>query len=1005
MKKILLAAFLPLSLMLAAQERETIWPEGRMPDAQAHQIAAMTDEAGAPGFNPADHRTAYLEWFGAPAESNGGCMILISGGSYQCCCDVNLVKEWGERFTALGFQCVNFVYRTPRPVGLPIYQTAWEDGQRAVRMVRSQAAKRGFDPEKIGTISMSAGSHLALLLATSSQTEAYGRTDEIDDIPCHINWAIVNAPAYVTTDGENGDPAQRQGIGPDVKVSDCFKFDGKTCPMSLHHGGEDPYTPSGSTLVYKELHRRGIPAELHLYPGKGHGAFGLERGIEFINQMQFVKPAGKEVPIMDRYGSDRDRVDFITQEIWPEGEMPNDGLDQVHPCIEWHIPLNRKTDAIQIIWSGGGYYGNSTDGFEVDPVRRYLNGRGMTVVTLRYRTPRPAPETGLAMHTPAWQDVQRAVRVVRHDARSHGCDPNQIGVMGSSAGGHLCLMGVTSSDQRSYLPIDDIDKLPCNVQWGIGIYPAYVLSDGLGEANARHGDGEDLYLAPEFNFDRHTAPMLFLHGDSDVYSSVGSVRVWEKMRSMGIQSELHTLATRNHCFQKTASPGTGSYTWLDRIGEFLDARLDDWWGHYTAPKDGQVLAKLDRWQDLKFGVIFHWGLYSIPGILESWGLCSESESEWEAAPRRERGMSVDEFRKWYWSLDSQMNPTAFNPSEWADIMKDAGMKYMVFTTKHHDGFCMYDSKYTDFKITNTPFGSDPRSNVTKEIFDAFRAKDFMIGAYFSKPDWHCKDYWSPDFVAPGRNHNYDRAVHPDWWRRFTDYTKNQLTEITSDYGNIDILWLDGGWLNGNDVELGEVIESARKRNPGLISVDRACRGEWENYQTPECQIPPAQFDFPWETCDVMAGWGWINNPHYLSKEKIISNLIEVVAKGGNYLLGVGPKPDGTIDGEAARILHGVGDWLRKYGDAIYGTRITADYHQGDVWFTAGKEDKTLNAIWAYKEGSVPQAIEWTGNVPAGKVTLVSTGKALKYRVEGDKVVITLPKNMPAESFALTFKTR
>ena len=119
-------------------------------------------------------------------------------------CDVQLIKEWRERFTELGFQCVNFVYRTPRPVDLPIYASAWEDGQRAVRMVRSEAQKRGFDPERIGTVSMSAGSHLALLLATSSQTPAYEKVDAIDDIPCHINWAIVNAPAYVTTDGENG---------------------------------------------------------------------------------------------------------------------------------------------------------------------------------------------------------------------------------------------------------------------------------------------------------------------------------------------------------------------------------------------------------------------------------------------------------------------------------------------------------------------------------------------------------------------------------------------------------------------------------------------------------------------------------------------------------------------------------------------------------------------------------------------------------------------------------
>lgn len=192
---ILLIVFALLSFSLTAGERETIWPKGKMPHRQEHQIAAMTDEAGRPGFNADKHRTAYLEWYEAPAadKRNGGCMILISGGSYECCCDIGLIKQWNERFTELGFQCVNFVYRTPRPVGLPIYQTAWEDGQRAVRMVRSQAGERGFDPEKIGVISMSAGSHLGLLLATSSQTPSYERVDNLDDIPCHLNWAIVNA--------------------------------------------------------------------------------------------------------------------------------------------------------------------------------------------------------------------------------------------------------------------------------------------------------------------------------------------------------------------------------------------------------------------------------------------------------------------------------------------------------------------------------------------------------------------------------------------------------------------------------------------------------------------------------------------------------------------------------------------------------------------------------------------------------------------------------------------
>ena len=141
--------------------------------------------------------------------------------------------------------------------------------------------------------------------------------------------------------------------------------------------------------------------------------------------------------------------------------------------------------------------------------------------------------------------------------------------MGYSAGGHLTLMGVTSSLHNSYIPFDKTDKLPCNVQWGIGIYPAYALTDGLDWHNTGGGNEDDAVLAPEFSFDLATAPMLFIHGDADVWASMNSVKCWEKMRAMGIQSELHTLALRPHCFQRQAAPGTGSYTWLDRVWEFL----------------------------------------------------------------------------------------------------------------------------------------------------------------------------------------------------------------------------------------------------------------------------------------------------------------------------------------------------------------------------------------------------------------------------------------------------
>ena len=568
MKRILSLLLLLVSLHLGAWEREYIWPAGKMPDKQAHQIAAMTDVSKADGFNPDEYRFPYLEWFEKPVNPNGACMILISGGGYYNCCDMKLIKMWHEELTKLGVQCVNFVYRTSRPKDLPFYQTAWEDGQRAVRMVRSEAKKRGFDPEKIGAIGMSAGGHLTLLLATSSETPAYEPIDKLDAMPCHINWAVANAPAYVTSDAdEKGTPALREGYGSDVTISKVFKFDAHTCPVSLHHGGKDPYSPNGSTLVYRELRKRKVPAELHLYPNKKHGAYGFERAVEFMTQMGYLGPVKPEEKLMDRYPSDEDRAGYKKEAIWPEGDMPSRQENQCEPYIEWHFPHQLQTHAIQIIYSGGSYKNNNPDDFEVAPMRRYLNSLGITVVTLKYRTPRPAAP--LAKHTTAWQDLQRAIRIVRSEAPSHGLDPDRIGIMGSSAGGHLTLMGVTSSRHKSYYPIDKIDKVSCKVQWGIGIYPAYALTDGIDDYNSTGGNDDSAVLVPEFSFDLDTAPMLFIHGDADGWASMNSVKAWEKMRAMGVQCELHTLATRKHCFQRAASPGTGSYTWMDRVVEFI----------------------------------------------------------------------------------------------------------------------------------------------------------------------------------------------------------------------------------------------------------------------------------------------------------------------------------------------------------------------------------------------------------------------------------------------------
>jgi alpha-L-fucosidase len=176
---------------------------------------------------------------------------------------------------------------------------------------------------------------------------------------------------------------------------------------------------------------------------------------------------------------------------------------------------------------------------------------------------------------------------------------------------------------------------------------------------------------------------------------------------------------------------------------------------YVWPKDELVKKKLDNWQDIKFGLLMHWGTYSEWGIVESWSLCPEDEGWCE----RKGASSTNyfEYKKAYENLQTTFNPVKFAPEKWADAAQKAGMKYVVFTTKHHDGFCMFDSKYTNYKVTDakTPFSSNPRSNIAKEVFDAFRKKDFMVGAYFSKPDWNTPSYWWSYFPPKDRNVNYD----------------------------------------------------------------------------------------------------------------------------------------------------------------------------------------------------------------------------------------------------------
>ena len=419
---------------------------------------------------------------------------------------------------------------------------------------------------------------------------------------------------------------------------------------------------------------------------------------------------------------------------------------------------------------------------------------------------------------------------------------------------------------------------------------------------------------------------------------------------------------------------------------------------YVWPEDPAVLQKLHDWQDLKFGVLLHWGLYSVPGIVESWNICNES---WIVRPE---GSTYEGYKQWYWGLANDFNPVDFDPAQWASVFSDAGMKYVIFTTKHHDGYCLFDSAYTDFSSAKGPAGKD----FLGPVLDTFRSRGYMVGEYFSKPDWHHHGYWNPYYATPDRHHNYDRQMHTDWWESYVNYTRNQLCEITGDrYGPVDILWLDGGWVSGGEVGLDGLVPSIRQKNPGIIIVDRTIGGPNENYQTPERTFPAGRIDHPWESCIPLSDdWGWTPDHRYKSARQVIATLTQIVAKGGNFVLGIGPTPQGLIDDEAAAILSEVGDWLRRYGASIYGTRTTDVYSNGgDVWFTVSGDGGTTYAIYAPSDDAPAQEIlEWTGNVPGGKVTMLGSGKRLRATVKGYRVTVRLPKGQPAGPFAIAFPT-
>jgi alpha-L-fucosidase len=379
----------------------------------------------------------------------------------------------------------------------------------------------------------------------------------------------------------------------------------------------------------------------------------------------------------------------------------------------------------------------------------------------------------------------------------------------------------------------------------------------------------------------------------------------------------------------------------------------------AAETPAQKEARMKWWTEARFGMFIHWGLYALP-----------ARHEW--VKNREHITDAD-YQKYF----DHFNPDLYNPKAWAKAAKAAGMKYFVITTKHHEGFCLFESKFTDYKAPNTPYGKD----LIGPIVQAMREEGLKVGFYYSLLDWHQPDY-AVDSIHPQsgdaafREKNKGRDQ-----KKYAEYVRNQVREILTNYGTIDCLFLDFSFPGKDgkgraDWESEKLLAMIRELQPNIIINDRLdlmdVPGGWD-FRTPEQYMPREWVTMngqrvPWETCQTFSGsWGYYRDEtSWKSVRQLLTMLVEVVSKGGNLLLNVGPTARGTFDDRALERLAGMGRWLDVNGRSVYGcTAAPAEFH---------KPDNCLLTYNAATKRLYVHVLEW----PMGALSLDGFGGKVKY---------------------------